>query len=259
MGEITDTPICMNGPLPAIQPTTAVAGSPVTVGAEVTNDGTTTLTDTTIAFAAPDTITDTNTGLAIFNSGDTLVVSGTASNNGTYVIDTVAAGTITLIEQTISLEAVGGSVTLDSYTISFTAPDTITDSASDFGSFSSGDTIEISGTTGHDGVYLIDTATTGILTLIEQTITTEAAGAGTTISRATGTTAGAPPESDGLYFVSTVHCHVTFDGSPATVNNAFVPANTPMVFKANREKAVNVIKATGASDGIAYIHNVATR
>ena len=259
MGEITHTPLCLGGPLPAIQPAAAIAGSPVAVTAGVSLSGDTTLTDTTIAFAAPDTITDSNNGLAVFNSGDTLIVTGTASNNGTYVIDTVAAGTITLIEQTISLETAGGSVTLDSYTISFTAPDTITDSSSGFGIFSSGDTIEVTGTTGQDGTYVIDTAAAGTLTLIEQTITTEAAVTGTSIAKANGTDSSAPPSSDAIYFVSTVHCHVTFDGTPATVNDAFVPANTPMVFQSNRAKAVNVVKATGASDGTVYIHNVATR
>lgn len=47
-------------------------------------------TDTTIAFAAttPGTITDSNNGLARFKTGDVLIVTGTASNDGTYNIST---------------------------------------------------------------------------------------------------------------------------------------------------------------------------
>jgi hypothetical protein len=59
-------------------------------------------------------------------------------------------------------------------TITYTAPDTISDSASGFSQFSSGDIIEIVGSTSNDGIYEVDTAAAGTLTLIEQTITTEA-------------------------------------------------------------------------------------
>ena len=70
------------------------------------------VTDTTISFAAPDTINDSNSGLGIFNAGDTIEVSGTVSNDGTYTVDTVAAGSITTVEQTIVLEAAGSSFTI---------------------------------------------------------------------------------------------------------------------------------------------------
>ena len=72
------------------------------------------LTDTSIAFAAttPGTITDSNNGLAIFQTGDVLIVTGTASNNGTYGISTGGvAGTIRTTEATL-LEAAGSSFSL---------------------------------------------------------------------------------------------------------------------------------------------------
>lgn len=51
--------------------------------------------------ASADTITDTANGFvtAGFVAGDTIVVSGSASNDGTYIVQTVAAGTLTLFSQ----------------------------------------------------------------------------------------------------------------------------------------------------------------
>ncbi len=72
------------------------------------------LTDTTIAFAAttPGTITDSNNGLAIFKTGDVLIVTGSVSNNGTYNISTGnVAGTIRTTEATV-FEAATPSVSL---------------------------------------------------------------------------------------------------------------------------------------------------
>lgn len=74
-----------------------------------------TVSDTTIAFvdSNPDTITDSNNGLANFQVGDVLEVSGSASNDGTYTIATVSAGTITLdAGDSLSAEGAGASVTL---------------------------------------------------------------------------------------------------------------------------------------------------
>jgi len=59
----------------------------------------------TIAFvendASSDTITDTANGFLVagFQPGDTITVSGSASNDGTYTVATVAAGTITLLSK----------------------------------------------------------------------------------------------------------------------------------------------------------------
>lgn len=82
---------------------------------------------TTIAFnentADADTITDSASGFLIagFQPGDQLTVSGSASNDGTYVIDSVTAGTITLKKnQDLTTEAAGATVKL-------TAPKTVPD------------------------------------------------------------------------------------------------------------------------------------
>ena len=71
---------------------------------------------TTIAFvdggAGADTITDTGNGLAIFATGDLIVVSGSASNDGTYAVVSAVAGTITLASGTLTAESAGASVTI---------------------------------------------------------------------------------------------------------------------------------------------------
>lgn len=67
-------------------------------------------------------------------------------------------------------------------TISFTAPDTIADSGSGFGSFAIGDVIEVKGSTDNDGVYRVTAAAAGSLTVDKGTITTESAGDSVTVS-----------------------------------------------------------------------------
>src|SRR3990167_5792791 len=73
----------------------------------------------TIAFsentADADTITDSANGFLIagFQPGDQITVAGSASNDGTYVIATVVAGTITLLSRNdLATEAAGATVTL---------------------------------------------------------------------------------------------------------------------------------------------------
>ena len=73
------------------------------------------VTDTTISFTSPDTIGDTNSGLAIFAIGDRVRIAGAGAgtNAGKIVtVLTVIAGTITTEEQIIDTQAAGGSVTL---------------------------------------------------------------------------------------------------------------------------------------------------
>lgn len=72
---------------------------------------------TTIAFnentADADTITDSASGFltAGFQPGDSITVSGSASNDGTYVIASVTAGTITLrASDDLTTEAAGATV-----------------------------------------------------------------------------------------------------------------------------------------------------
>ncbi|MCK5019965.1 MAG: hypothetical protein KAS32_23120 [Candidatus Peribacteraceae bacterium] len=66
--------------------------------------------------------------------------------------------------------------------LTFTSPDTITDATSTFGSFASGMFIQVENSTANDGIYEIDTAAAGTLTLIEQTIVTEAVGVDTDVA-----------------------------------------------------------------------------
>ena len=73
----------------------------------------------TIAFvegnADADTITDTGSGFLIagFQPGDQVTVSGSASNDGTYTIASVTAGTITLLGRNdLTTEAAGATVKL---------------------------------------------------------------------------------------------------------------------------------------------------
>lgn len=84
----------------------------------------------TIAFnennAAADTITDSGSNFLVagFQAGDQLTVSGSASNNGTYTVASVAAGTITLLARNdLATEAAGATVTL-------TAPKSVPDGIS---------------------------------------------------------------------------------------------------------------------------------
>ena len=84
----------------------------------------------TIAFventASADTITDTGNGFLVagFQAGDQLTVAGSASNDGTYTIGSVAAGTITLVARDdLATELAGATVIL-------TAPKTVPDGVS---------------------------------------------------------------------------------------------------------------------------------
>lgn len=101
---------------------TANSGSPVTVNHALgsTNVTTevfelTTITATTIAFvdSNPDTITDSGSGFGSFEAGQIIEVSGSTSNDGTYTIDSVVAGTITLVSgDALTVETAGASVTI---------------------------------------------------------------------------------------------------------------------------------------------------
>lgn len=73
-----------------------------------------------------DTITDSGNGFLVagFQAGDQITVSGSASNDGTYVISAVVAGTITLlVRNDLTTEAAGATVTL-------TAPKAVPDGIS---------------------------------------------------------------------------------------------------------------------------------
>lgn len=86
--------------------------NPVTDNQSIATGGTTTtITDTTIAFTAPDTITDSNNNLLQFLAADYIQISGSASNNGTFLVSTTSAGTIT-VPSGISTEGAGATVTI---------------------------------------------------------------------------------------------------------------------------------------------------
>lgn len=71
----------------------------------------------------PDTITDSASGFLVagFQPGDQITVSGSALNNGTYVINSVTAGTITLISNNDLVNEGSGS------TVKIVAPKTVPD------------------------------------------------------------------------------------------------------------------------------------
>lgn len=134
----------------------------------------------------PDRITSQGQDFSIFQVGDTITVSGsgaTPSNDGTYVITAVNTTGADYIEvkdyisdsaTTFTTEAAGASITIgggDTVYYAFrpslrkaglvvTATNTITGAAGDFDSFSNGDIIVISGTSGgtNDGQFTIATA-----------------------------------------------------------------------------------------------------
>lgn len=154
---------------------------------------------TGIAFvdSNPDTITDSAAGFGAFNTNQKIVVSGSASNDGVYKVNTVAAGTLTLdsgesltaeaagrnivvsqgalLEKPLSFTFVQGVLTIEKTSDSFpfltaiieattiafvdSNPDTITDSGNGFvtAGFVPGP-ITVSGfTLFNDGNYTIDT------------------------------------------------------------------------------------------------------
>jgi len=84
-------------------------------------------TASTLAFTAtaPATITDSASGFGNLQSGMTILVDGSTSNDGTYVVTTGAAGTLTLqTADSLTAESAGASITI--YALTYAV-------ASDFG------------------------------------------------------------------------------------------------------------------------------
>ena len=67
-------------------------------------------------------------------------------------------------------------------TISFTAPDLINDSGDGLAKYEVGEVIRVQGSAAQDGIYEIATVAAGQIETVEQTITTEGAGADMTVS-----------------------------------------------------------------------------
>ena len=123
------------------------------------------ITATTISFTATATISDSDNGFGIFAIGDKILIAGSGAEDGVYTVATAAAGVLTVSEAGIATVVAGPSIT-------------ITKLGVDLDKFVVGSFIEIEGSAGQDGTYEVDAGVTpGHLQTVEQTITTEAAGA----------------------------------------------------------------------------------
>jgi len=129
-------------------------------------------------------------GTTDFRVGDTLVITATVNNNGTYTITNVTANHITVKEDLI-VEANAASMVLKAHrngtnkfvvnasagrTLTFNAGKTITASSGSFinDGYKVGDVITVSGTTANNGIFTITTLTRLIITVL-QTMVTESA------------------------------------------------------------------------------------
>jgi len=114
-----------------IQEGFTASGNIIIDGTSYAYDSNSTITDTTIAFvnSNPDTITDSNNGFltAGFKAGDVIYASGSADNTGYFTIDTVTAGTITLIaSDSVSTFTAGSAITITSTRLIGVTPDPTT-------------------------------------------------------------------------------------------------------------------------------------
>jgi len=116
-------------------------------------------------------IHDIQSRLGAFASGNKVHVAGSASNNGDF---TIARGT-TREAQTYTAS-----------TISFTAPDLINDSAAGFDFADANDLVKVAGSASNNGFRFVESMSArAVLTTQQTTITTEAAGAGRSVTRGT--------------------------------------------------------------------------
>ena len=72
------------------------------------------ITAATISFttSTPGTVNDSGNGLAMFQTGDTIVITGTASNNGTYTVSTGNLATGMRTTQATATEGAGASMSI---------------------------------------------------------------------------------------------------------------------------------------------------
>jgi hypothetical protein len=71
-----------------------------------------TVTSSTIAFANPNTITDSGNQLGIFQREDRIRVTGSNHNNGSFTVDRASASSIQTRETTIQTETAGATITI---------------------------------------------------------------------------------------------------------------------------------------------------
>lgn len=67
---------------------------------------------TGIAFSNPATITDSGNGLAIFPIGQSIEVIGSPANSRTYIVQTSAAGTLTVQPALLASEVAGAAISI---------------------------------------------------------------------------------------------------------------------------------------------------
>lgn len=96
---------------------TGTSGNPSSTNKYETENDTSnaaTQTSTTISFTAPSTISDSGSGFVTsgFRIGDSIAVTGSASNNTTFTIVTLASGVITVAEINVVNETAGASDTI---------------------------------------------------------------------------------------------------------------------------------------------------
>lgn len=134
--------------------------------------------------ASPTDLTFANTGSTIttaggvdwttlgFADGDTIVITGTASNDGTYTVNGAPTATVLTVNETLVDEGTAdASATIVSYTLRTTA--------GDFSVFTTGKSV-ITGGTGQDGTYTINgTPTTTTLSFVEAVVDETVSGAAT--------------------------------------------------------------------------------
>jgi hypothetical protein len=84
-------------------------------------DATNQFTATDISFTAPSTITTVGAvNFSGLTAGDKIIVTGTASNDGTYEVSTATSTTITVASSDIATESAGASVTVNQTLMSIT-------------------------------------------------------------------------------------------------------------------------------------------
>jgi hypothetical protein len=71
-----------------------------------------TITGTGIAFTSPGTITDSGNQLAVQRLGQTIEVIGSPLNSRSYVVQTTAAGTLTVTPAVIQSEVAGATISI---------------------------------------------------------------------------------------------------------------------------------------------------
>jgi hypothetical protein len=90
----------------------AISGVETTVDLTLCNGSQRVVTDSTISFTAPDTISDSSSGFGDFTAGDVIAVTGSVANEGTYRVLTATANSLVVDDQTISTVSAGSLFTI---------------------------------------------------------------------------------------------------------------------------------------------------